>query len=154
MDDAQPRHVLKAGFLRATRRILLWVIVAIAVAAVLDHHAKGKWWNQSYWLSLLIPVTVMPLSIWVLLVPREIEWSRDGFVIRTRVRGALAFNWGQLIGFGKGRGCFLIQFTGAPRLAIFSGAFDRAQWKELERFLRRCYPEKEAGLWTRPPGFH
>jgi hypothetical protein len=153
MDDAQTKHVLTAGFLRAASRILLWVIVAIALAAVLDHHAKGEWWDQSYWLSMLIPVTVMPLSIWVLFVPREIEWSHDGCVIRTRVRGPLAFAWEQLIGFGKGRGCFLIQFAGAPRFAIYSGAYDQSQWQEFKRFLQRYYPEKEAGLWTRPPGF-
>lgn len=149
IDESEPRQVLKANFWRAYSRLFLCGAVMLAFAAAL----QGKEWNQSYWLALIAIVFLFPLLVWVMFVPHAIEWSDTHCVVRTRFHGPLAFAWEQLVGFGNGRGCFLLQFQGARQFAIHSGAFDRARWKEFTAFLRHAYPKKECRGWVRPQGF-
>jgi hypothetical protein len=80
-------------------------------------------------------------------VPYGIAWSPEGCMIRTRVRGPLSFTWDELCYFGPGNGAFVLKFRDAALVQIYTGAFERAEWKQFVNFLRTHHAKKARGFW-------
>ena len=149
MIDVKQRRVLLPSLSRTILRVLLSVLAVTVLGAVIQRWQTGYWWEAGYDASLAIPVTLFPLAVYFMFVPRRIEWSSSEFFIRTWGRTE-TFPWERLFAYGSGRGVFMLQFSGSATFQIYSGAFEPAQWRELRQFLVTTFPTKQSRFWIGP----
>lgn len=150
MDSSRSANVLVPSFFRAFFRVLAQLIGVMAFAAVIDHYQSGKWWGLDYLGSLLIPLTIFPVIVFVMFTPRRIEWSETEFRIQPRFGVKKSILWAQLYAYGNGNNVFMLQFEGLSTFQIFGGAFEPGQWKAFRIFLKNKYPDRKAGFWFGP----
>jgi hypothetical protein len=131
-------------------RVLIKVGVAVALFCIagyfLQGYQEGKWWTAGYVISLLIPISLAPISVWFMFVPSLIEFSDTEITIVTLL-GRYTYQWSSLYCFGSGNNVYKIQFEGDRQpYQIFSGAYPKDEWAKLINLMESQYPER-AKAW-------
>ena len=104
-------------------------------------------------MSLVIPVAIAPVAVWLIFAPRRLEFTDTDLTIQFYLRRAQTLPWNELKYYGRGNSVFLLQFVGQQAFQIFSHAFSKQQWRLLTNFLSNRYPERKASGWIGPFGF-
>ncbi|MBB6244271.1 hypothetical protein [Rhodanobacter sp. MP1X3] len=143
-------------------RCVTWVFSAILVLATIGYlwqgYGEGDWWTRDYIFSMLIPIAIAPLAVWLMFVPSQLEFSDSQIIIKFRFRPLYELSWSNLKYYGSGQSVFMIQFVGYGTFQIFPQAFHRSDWLLLKNFLSSTFPEKKASgyignrmfKWPRP----
>ena len=92
--------------------------------------------------SMLIPVVIVPVSIWFMFVPSRLKFSDTGFTIKFLFRSLHTLDWSDLRSYGPDENVFVIQFTGPRTFQILPQAYRRSEWRTLENFLSSRFPGK------------
>jgi hypothetical protein len=139
---------LKPNYIRAFTKAFGFAFVVIVSSILIERICNGYWESASYLASLCIPLFLFPVFCCVAFVPSRIEWSETEFRIYRKFGKPATFSWSNLAAFGRGRGTFLIQFSGQGAFQIYSGAFDRTMWRTFVDFLASNFPDKKARFWV------
>ena len=144
---------LQSSFLRSTIAVLTAIVGVALVSYLWQGYHQHHWWTREYILSLMIPAVIAPLAVWLMFVPRRLEFSDTVFTIQFYLRCAHTLKWEGLKYYGRGNNVFILQFAGKKSFQIFSHSFPKAQWQLLANFLANRYPERKASGWIGPFGF-
>lgn len=136
--------------MRSSGCVLVVLLAVTLFGYFYQGRVEGKWWDSSYILSLAIPLTIIPLAIWAMFVPRHLEYSDTHLVIRTLLEGHHTLSWSELKHYGTGRNVFMIQFDSVPTFQIFPQAYPRAERRKFVAFLEATFPEKQASGFMGP----
>ena len=95
-------------------------------------------------LSLLIPLTIAPLFVCAIWVPRRFEFTETHLTVRMPFRAEETVAWDDLEYYGWFEGVYGFQFHRAGTLTFFPSAFPRSDWRALKTFLATTFPDRKA----------
>jgi hypothetical protein len=135
---------LHPSFIRAGASVLTVIVALTAATYFWQGYHEHHWWRRDYIISLLIPLTIAPLAVCFMFVPRRLEFSETHFTIQLPFRRLYMIKWEDLQYYGSGENVFMIQFSGIGTFQIFAQAFRRSEWRMLKNFLSATFPERKA----------
>ena len=94
------RVQLHPSFLRAAAWVLVLMLALTTVAYFWQGYYQNLWWSRGYFLSLLIPFTVMPVVVCVAWVPLHFEFSDTELIIQFAFRPLHTVPWDDLQYYG------------------------------------------------------
>ena len=147
MIENQRKTILTPRLPRTFIRILLLGLLVAVIAAVSERYRNGHWWANDCTASWAIPLFFIPVGVWVMFVPRSIQWSDSDFQIQPRFGRSQTLPWTQLCAYGNRNNVFVIQFTGVSMFQIFPGAFPSNEWRVFQSFLAANHPGMKVALW-------
>jgi hypothetical protein len=123
-------------------------MLALAVIAYFwQGYRENHWWTRDYILTMLIPFVIVPLAVWLMFVPSQLEFSDSQITIKFPFRPLHTFSWSDLHYYGAGPNVFMIQFAGVGTFQIFPQAYRRSDWRMLKNFLSSTFPDKKASAY-------
>jgi len=135
---------LRPSFVRVSMPVTTVLVVVTAIGYFCQGYYEHHWWTREYILSLLIPLFVAPIAVWLMFVPERLEFSDTHFTIQLPFRPVHTVPWSALQYYGAGSSVFMIQFSGVGTFQIFAHAFRRSEWGLLKTFLSSTFPERKA----------
>jgi hypothetical protein len=135
---------LHSSFVRAAALVLTVIVLLTGATYFWQGYHENHWWTRDYFVSLLVPFTIMPLAVCVMFVPRRLEFSDTHFTIQLPFRQLYTMEWENLESYGSGPNVFMIQFSGVGTFQIFAQAFRRREWRTLKDFLCTKFPDRKA----------
>ena len=135
---------LTPSFLRSSMKVGIGVALVFLAEYVRSGYFDHKWWSADYIWSCAIPVSLAPVIIWFMFVPRRLEYSESEFSITNRMARDFNAPWSRLQYYGPGNNVFMIQFEGRQAFQIFAFAFPKEEWNEFALFLTDRFPNKKA----------
>jgi hypothetical protein len=136
---------LRPSVLRTASAILLSMAAFLIVSSSLADLPGEDWWSRAK--TLLIPTGVFFAFVWVMFVPRRLEFSETEFTIQHLLGRRCVLSWDELEYYGPGNNVFMIQFFGQQAIQIFAAAYSRHEWHEFMSFLSDKFPERKASGW-------
>lgn len=106
-------------------------------------YRENHWWTRDYMLTMLIPFIIVPLAIWLMAVPSQLEFSDSQITIKFPFRPLHTLSWSDLQYYGAGHNVFMIQFVDIGTFQIFPQAYRRSDWRKLKNFLSSTFPDKK-----------
>jgi len=136
-------------------RTVLGGLVAVTLFTYLwQGFQEDHWWSLDYVLTLAIPIILIPWVVWLAFVPKTFELLDEALHIRFAFRRDQKIDWNELKFWGNGgEATFLLQFQNRRTFQIALVAFPRDQRRQLIDFLKRRFPQREAGGWLGIRGF-
>ena len=138
---------LTPNYILGISKTILLMILVTGVAAYMNYLIKGEWWLLDYWVSLLIPLILLPITVCLLFVPQYIVVEKEGFIIKQFFRMPRYVSFQDVRAFRSTKGVFLIQPTAGSTLQIFAGFFSRKTWKLFVDLIENRCPGKKALFW-------
>jgi hypothetical protein len=138
------RVQLHPSFLRGAASVLSWLVALTAISYAWQGYHKHHWWTRDYFLTLLIPFTIMPAFICFMAVPSRLEFSDTDLIIQFLFRRPRTIPWDDLAYYGWLEGVYGLQFRGAGMLDILPQALPRREWQMFKSFLFTTFPERKA----------
>jgi hypothetical protein len=135
---------LVPSFSRSTIKVLLMLLACIFADWLWNAYHDHKWWPSGYVVSMAIPLTLFPLAMWFMFVPREMAYSDEELVLKTWPASRFQMPWTELKLYGPGEGTFMLLFEGRQAFQIAGVAFPQSDWQEFTEFLSKRYPDKLA----------
>lgn len=135
---------LQPSFIRSSTTVLIAIVGVTALSYVWQGYHQHHWWTRGYMLSLVVPVVLGPVAVWLMFVPRRLEFTETDFTIQFYLRRLHTLPWDELKYYGRGNNVFMLQFVGQEAFQIFSSAFPKGQWRLLTNFLSNRYPDRKA----------
>lgn len=144
---------LQSSFLRSSFAVLIGIGSVTLLPFLWQGYHNQNWWSQGYLMSLLVPAVIGPVAVWLMFVPKRLEFTDTYFTIQFFLRRVRTLPWEELKYYGRGNNVFMIQFDREQAFQIFTYAFPKKQWRLLTNFLSNRYPERKASGWIGPFGF-
>jgi len=138
------RVQLHPSFLRAAAWVLVLMLALTTVAYFWQGYYQNLWWSRGYFLSLLIPFTVMPVVVCVAWVPLHFEFSDTELIIQFAFRPLHTVPWDDLQYYGWFEGVFGLQFHTSGTFTFDPAALPRREWRLFKDFLVTAFPERRA----------
>lgn len=108
--------------------------------------APQDWWSRVK--MFLIPISILFAFVWVMFVPRRLEFSEAELTIQHLLGWRRILSWDELEYYGPGHNVFMIQFFGRQAIQIFASAYPRQDWRQFMAFLSDRFPERKASGWV------
>jgi hypothetical protein len=122
---------------------------AVALFIVLSQwqsFRQGHWPDIRAICSFSIPIVLAPILVWLMFVPRLLEYSDEEINLRTLLRKG-SYRWRMLDAYGPGRGVFMLQFTGdSGAYQIMSSAYSNEEWSTFRNFLETRFPDQRTSF--------
>jgi len=120
-----------------------FILIVIVFGYFQQGYMDGKWWTMGYICSFSILLVVAPLLVWLIWVPRVLEYSESHIRVVTIWRESLE-PWNQVKSYGYGTGIFTLRFKHKFQgYQIWSEAYSDSDWGRFTDYLETCLPDRE-----------
>jgi hypothetical protein len=132
------------SFARAAASVLALMILGTAVAYLWQGYREHSWWSHNYFVSLVIPFTIVPVIVCVAWVPSQFEFNDTHLTIRFPFRPLRIVPWDDLQYYGWLEGVYGLQFRNAGTFSLLPQALPKREWRMFKRFLYTTFPDRKA----------
>ncbi len=127
---------IETNFLKSTIWFVLALIVITLFSAVTQYYETGNWWNSNYWLSLLIPISLMTFLVTVIFTPKYISISTEAIEIKYLLRKEKIIPLKFLKAYGWGKNVYVLYLKNRTNPIQFSiSGFPKKEWLQFEELL-------------------
>jgi hypothetical protein len=143
LEGASATVRLRPSLTRIFISIDFFLLIAIVVGYFQQGYMDGIWWTTGYICSFSVALVVTPLLVWLIWVPRVLEYSQNHIRVVTILRESLQ-PWNHVKSYGYGTGIFTLRFKHEFQgYQIWSKAYSNSDWSQFTDYLENRLPDCE-----------